>query len=271
MASAKSAALKKDTGKATTAVAVRKPSSGAVVNLQEELRKQAAAMNERTMPPGGNKIQVGQDKMFKLPDGSKVPEITVCIVDFAVVHNFYENGFDPKNIVPPGCFAVGFNPKQMAPVPESPNLQAEDCQTCPMNQFGSDGDGKACKNGRLLAVLPANDAGDDVDHEADILLLNVSPTALKGFDAFVQSISRTFQTPPVGVLCKVSFDPNQTYSRLMFSDPTPIQSVGEAFARQAEAKDMLTRLPDFSGWVDPKTARGKPTGKSAPAAKNARR
>ena len=252
----KSAALKKDTGKASTstAVAVKKPVGGSVVDanaIREQLKAQAAAMAERTTPPGGNKIQVGQDKMLKLPDGSKVAQVTGVIVDFVTMHNFYEGKFDPKNIVPPGCFAVGLNPKQMAPVNESPNKQAKDCQVCPMNEFGSAGDGKACKNGRRLALLPMNDDGTDVDAEGDILLIDVSPTAIKGFDGYVQGVARTFQTPPIGVSTTISTDPQSDYARLVFSDPQPITNLGGAMARQEEAREMLMQKPDFSGWVRP--------------------
>lgn len=256
----KSAALKKDTGTATTTAPAKKPGTavavkktgGALVDanaIREQLRAQAAAMGERTAPASGNKIMVGNDKMFKLPDGSKVPELRAVIVDFVTTHSFYERPYDAKNILPPGCFAVGSNPKDMAPTADSPNLQAENCQVCPMNEFGSAGDGKACKNGRRLAVLPTNEAGDDIDHEGDMLVLDVSPTALRGFDGYVQSLARTYQLPPVGFITTITCDPNSEYAKLMFSDPQPINSLAEAVARQAEAKDLISQKPDFSGWV----------------------
>lgn len=266
-----SAALKKDTGTASTtvepktkkpgtAVAVKK-TGGAVVDanaIREQLRKQAEEMSNRTAPPTGRKIMPGNDKMFKLPDGSKVSELRAVIVDFVTVHNFYERPFDPKNIMPPGCFAVGINPKDMAPLKESPNLQADNCQDCPMNVFGSDGDGKACKNGRRLALLPLNDAGNDVDAEADMLILDVSPTALKGFDAYVQSLQRTYQLPPAAFSTNITMDPNTEYAKVMFGDPEPVTSLGEVVARQAEARDLLMAPPDFSQWkpVETKTGRG---------------
>lgn len=268
MATAKKTAnLKADPGTASTSVAVRKPTAGAVVDIREQLKQQAAAMGERTTAPGGNKIMPGGDKQFKLPDGTKVPELQAVIVDFVTVHSFYEKPFDSKNIVPPGCFAVGGNPKAMTPVKESPNRQSEDCQICPMNEFGSQGEGKACKNGRRLALLPLNEAGDDVDHEADILILDVSPTAIRGFDGYVQGVARSFQAPPVGVITTVTMDPSVDYAKLIFSDPRPYLSISEAFARQAEAKEMLTAKPDFSGW----TAVAAPKGRAAPAGKTARR
>lgn len=263
---AESANLKKTPEKASTSVAVRKSAGGAVVDaaaLREQLRAQAAAMSERTAPASGNKISIGQDKTMKLPDGSKVTEIRAVIVDFVTVHNFYEGAFDAKNIQPPACFAVGTNPKDMAPVDESPVRQADNCQVCPMNEYGSDGEGKACKNGRLLALLPLNDAGDDVDAEADMLLMSVSPTALKGFDGYVQQVARTFQVPPVGVITTISFDPNSSYSRLQFGDATPIPGIAGAFARQGEAKDMLMGKPDFSGYKAPAPKGKQPAARAA--------
>jgi len=253
MASTKTA-TKKPTATGT-AVATRKPTSGAVVDIQAKLREQALAMSERTQAATGNKIMPGNDKMFKLPDGRKVPELMAVIVDFVAFHAFYERPFDPKNIVAPGCYAVGTNPKDMAPTDKSPNLQSATCQTCPMNEFGSSGDGKACKNGRRLALLPPNDAGDDVDHEAEMMILDVSPTALKGFDGYVRNLATTYQQPPVCFLTRISFDTSVDYAKVLFSDPQPISSIAEAFARQEEAKGMLMQLPDFSSWVDPNASR----------------
>lgn len=286
----RSAALKKDPETATTSVPAKKatkPStkpgtavalkktSGALVDanaIRESLRKQAEEMNSRTAPAGGNKILVGNDKMFKLPDGSKVPELQAVIVDFTTVHSFYERPYDPKNIVAPGCFAVGSNPKDMSPLAESPNRQADNCQDCPMNEFGSAGDGKACKNGRRLALLPLNDAGDDVDAEADMLILDVSPTAIKGFDAYVQSLARLHQMPPVGFITTISCDPNSSWQKVEFGNPQPVTSLAEAMSRQGEAKELVSAKPDFSAWVPLEAPKGRPQARSAaPAAKGARR
>lgn len=272
-AAKKSANLKATPEKASTSVAVVKPKGGGggalvdVKAMQEQLRAQAAAMAERTTPPGGNKIMAGTDRQFKLPDGTKTPELKAVIVDFVTVHNFYERAFDPKAIMPPGCFAVGTNPRDMAPVQESPNLQAESCQVCPMNEFGSSGNGKACKNSRRLALLPVDDEGNVLGDD-DILILDISPTAIKPFDGYVQHVTRTFQLPPVGVITTFSFDPAADYAKVICSDPQPLNNIGDAFARQAEAKDMLMAKPDFSGWepVAAPKGRGAPTaGKTAAA------
>ena len=123
-----------------------------------------------------------------------------------------------------------------------------------MNQFGSNGTGKACKNSRLLAVLPP-----DADADTPMWTLATSPMANKGFDGFVTSVARVFQTPPVGVVVQVSFDPNETYAKLTFGNPQPNPSVADHFGRQEEARAMLAVEPDTSSYVKaPPPPRGKP-------------
>jgi len=245
-------ATKPKTPATSTAVAVKKPSSANLVSIKEAMAAQLAALSDKTAPPGGNQIRTTQDKKFILPDGSKIDgPLQLVIIDFATQHRFYAGKFDAKAIVPPNCFAVGTNPLKMVMSKNSPEPQAHDgnCSTCAMNQFGSDGDGKACKNSRMLAVLPP-----DADADTPMWLLGVSPTALKGFDGFVTSVARVFQTPPIGVVATVGFDDSVTYARLVFSDPQINVNLGDHFGRQAEAKELLMAEPDVSKFVSAKPA-----------------
>lgn len=264
MAKATPASTKSAAAKPGTAVAVKKQHN--VVDIQAQLKAQAAAMGERTAPPSGSAIRI-KNKEFILPNGQKCDTLDVVIVDFRAVHDFYEGAFNPQAIQPPICFAIAVNPKDARPSANSPKLQNDTCGACPMNQFGSDGNGKACKEGRKLALLPLNDAGDSVDGEADMWTLKVSPTALKGFDGYVQSVVRTFGTPPVGVLTTVGFDESKDYPSLVFSNARLNTGVADAFARQGEAKDMLEAEPDVSGYTEApaKGARGAPAKKAVGA------
>ena len=240
---AAASAGKPKAAKAGTAVAVKAGSN--IVDIQALLRAQAAAVSEKTAPASGNFIRVTQDKHFMLPDGTKTPgPLELVIVDFGSKNNFYEGSYDPKNISPPACFAIGSNPLKMVPSDNSPLKQAVDCASCPNNQFGSDGEGKACKNSRLLAVLPP-----DADEDTPLWMLATSPTANKGFDGYVSSVARVFAMPPVGVITTVGFDPSVTYAKLIFSEPKLNPNVSEHFARQAEAKIALAAEPDVSGFV----------------------
>lgn len=237
---------------ASTAVAVKKPSSANIVSIKEALQAQAAGMAERTAPASGSAIRVTQDKQFMLPDGTKTPgPLELVIVDFVSKNMFYEGAFDAKNITPPACFAIGSNPLKMTPSKNAPLGQAVDCAGCPNNQFGSAGTGKACKNSRVLAVLPP-----DADENTPLWTLATSPTANKGFDGFVTSVARVFQLPPVGVVVTVGFDDNETYAKLVFSNPQPNPNVTEHFGRQDEAKAMLNVEPDVSAFVKAPPARG---------------
>ena len=248
------ATTKKPAAKAApgTAVAVKKPSSANIVSIKEALQAQAAGMSERTAPAAGNAIRVTQDKQFLLPDGTKTPgPLELVIVDFVSKNMFYEGAFDAKNITPPACFAIGSNPLKMTPSKNAPLEQAVDCAGCPNNQFGSAGTGKACKNSRVLAVLPP-----DADENTPLWTLATSPTANKGFDGFVTSVARVFQLPPVGVVVTVGFDDNETYAKLVFTNPQPNANVTEHFGRQEEAKAMLAVEPDVSSFVKAPPARG---------------
>lgn len=229
---------------ASTAVATRKASAGSIVSIQEALKAQAAAMVGRIAPPTGNTIKVTQDKKFQLPDGNKVDgPLDLVIVDFTNKNTYYEGAYDPNNIVSPNCFAIHPIVKEMVPSANAPDKQCDDCQSCPMNQFGSAGKGKACKNTRVLAVLPP-----DADESTPMWLLNVSPTAIKGFDGFVGSVQRTFEMPPIATVVEVDFNPGETFASLTFSNPRPNDNLAVHYARQEEARKLLEVEPDVSSF-----------------------
>lgn len=232
-------ATKKPAG---TAVAVKKVASSNLVDIRALLAKEITDMASRVGAPGGDVISITQDKKFKFPDGTKSDgPIKLVIVDFVSANSFYEGAYDPNNISPPACFAIGTNPTQLAPSKNSPVAQAIACSSCPMNQFGSAGNGKACKNSRVLAVLPPGATAD-----TPMWILKVSPTALKAFDAYVTSIVRSFQLPPVSVVTEVSFDDSVTYASLRFGNPEPNEDLEICFARKGEAMERLLTEPDVS-------------------------
>ena len=229
----------------TTAVAKRANTS--VANIQDMLRQQAAAMAGRIAPPTGNNIKITQDKKFALPDGSRSEgPLELVIVDFTSRNEYYEGAYDPNNISSPACFAINPEPKSMVPSANSPDKQCDDCASCPMNQFGSAGKGKACKNMRVLAVLPP-----DADESTPIWLLKVSPTAIKGFDAFVGGVNRTLGMPPIAVVAQVDFNPAETFASLTFDVSRPNENLAVHFARQEEARELLAVEPDTSNFAKP--------------------
>lgn len=248
--------------KTSTAVAVKKPSGGAVVDIQAQLRKQAEELAGKVAPASGITIQVSQAKEFKFPDGTKSDEFQCVILDFVSANFFYEGEYDKDNISPPACFALGSNPLQLVPSDNSPVKQSDECKGCPMNEFGSAGKGKACKNTRVLAVLPP-----DATEDTPIWLLKVSPTAIKAYDSYVRSVASAFQMPPVSVVTTVSFDEGSDYPSLRFGDPQPNENLAVHFGRQEEARKLLETEPDVSQYGAQQAAKAP----KRPAAKSARR
>lgn len=232
-------------------MAGRKPSTDdavkrntGIVDIQSLLQQQIEALKNKTAQAGGTAIRITQDKQFVMPDGSKTADpIRVVIVDFTSRNEFYEGNFDKNNITPPACFAIGDIPSQLVPSDNSPNKQADSCAECPMNQFGSRGAGKACKNTRMLAVLPP-DAADDTP----MWTLKVSPTAIKNFDGYIKNVARLFGVPPVGVITTISFDENQDYACLKFGDPELNENLQAFAARLEEARELLMQEPDTSNY-----------------------
>lgn len=239
---------------ATKSTALAKKANTSVANIQDLLKAQAAAMAGRVAPPTGVNIRVTQDKKFLLPDGNKVDgPLELVVVDFTSRNEYYEGAYDPNNIASPVCFSIGNVPKEMAPSANSPEKQCDDCSSCPMNQFGSAGKGKACKNMRVLAVLPP-----DADESTPIWLLKVSPTGIKSFDGYVSSVNRTFGMPPIATVVEVDFNSAETFASLTFNNPRPNENVGSHFGRQAEAAEMLAVEPDVNRQPAPAKATSRP-------------
>lgn len=251
---ARTAKVKTDAKTAVTSVKKNLP-----VNYEAEMAKEAAEIASRIGAPGGDTIQVTQDKLFKFPDGTETPgPFDAVIVDFVSGNFFYEGKFDKKNITPPSCFALGTDPKNMVPSSSSPDRQAVDCNVCPNNLFGSDGAGKACKNTRILALLPP-----DATEETPLWILKVSPTGLKSFDAYVSKIASAFNSGPVKVISAIGFDPNQEYPTVRLGQPKPNPDVGVFFGRREEARKRLLTEPDVTQMDKPKASKSKILRRSA--------
>jgi len=213
------------------APAVVKQTSNLPATIEEEMAAEIAALQSRLAAPSGDMIRCG-GKVFTLPDGQKSPDpLRVIIVDFVSYNAYYGRDYDEKNPTPPACFALGPTVKGLIESINSPDDQnteedaktgekiPQGCDTCWANVFGSDGNAKACKNARLLAILPAI---EDLSEDTPMWLIKVSPTALKGFDGYVASVARTFNRPVRGVSTLIDFNPAVKYDQLIFGSPEPI-------------------------------------------------
>lgn len=244
-----------------TSTAVAKAKVNLPVDVNAAMAAEVAAMQSRIGAPSGDRITASQSKKFKLPNGLQVDVLECVIVDFSAGNMYYDTDFDRDNIVPPKCFALGLEPATLIPSNNSPDKQSEDCGTCWANKFKSKGKGKACSNVRFLALLPL-----DADATTEMQILKVSSTAIRGFDALVGSVARSYNMPVRGVVTEISFDPNQEYATMVFRaiGPAPKDLVMLAQSLKDEAITRLLVEPDVSAAVV-----APPASKKAPSKKAA--
>ena len=244
---------------------VAKTKSNLPANINAEMAAEVADFQSRIQTHGGDKIKT-DEKLFTLPDGSSAEELSVIIVDFVSTNAYYDKPWNPNTPVPPNCFAISPDAIGMEPSGNSPDKQCDTCTACWANQWNSSttGAGKACKNERLLALM-----APDGDADSPLMVINVTPTALKSFDNYVASVARSFQRPPRGVITTITFDPHVKYSSLRFGNPIACDQdqLARAWARKEEAMTRLLREPDVSAFEVATPVKGK--GKPAPASRRA--
>lgn len=175
----------------------------AIANVDALLQAQLDAIRSKIQAPTGKAIKIDRSgEEFEVPGIGLVPApMRVVVVAFTNRNDFYENPYDATNVVPPTCFAIGDEIKAMAPDKSVPEPEGQTCATCALNQWGSEGKGKACKNQKIVAVLPPDDPN------ADILVVKVSPTGVKDFDGMVSVGVSRFGKVPVQMVVELSIKP----------------------------------------------------------------
>lgn len=179
------------------------------------------SIKTRIQAPSGDKIRITQFKKFRLPTGEETEgPIEAVIVDFVSANVFYKNGFDKDDMGPPDCFAIHPEPSLLVPSANSPDRQSNTCASCPNNQWGTGarGKGKACKNTRVLAVLPA-----DAQPDTAPWILTVSPTGIKGFDEYVRNLAGK-EIIPLQLVTQIGFDKAVDYPSLKFTGQRPLST-----------------------------------------------
>lgn len=249
---------------------VKKATGTSMANIDQELSSEVANLKSQIGQPSGNRIKVEPTGDFVLPDGQNLgDEINVVVVDFVSTNKFYSGPYNPSNPSPPDCYAIGRVLGDMAPEADSPSVQADDCATCPLNQFGSglNGKSKACKNTRTLAVVVVDpeDPSAAAAADAPLYTLDLPPTAIRSFDGAVSAVARSLNAPPVKAVLTVSARNVGTYALITFTDPVPNPDYAAHYGRREECQDMLFRKPDFT----PRETKPQGRGRGAAPARRA--
>jgi hypothetical protein len=241
-------------------MATPRKTSNLPINYEEQLAKESAEIAKRIAAPSGDRIKYNSNRSFITPDGSEGEVLEVVVVDFVTAYMFYDGPYDRENPQSPACFAIGPEPSMLVPSGNSPARQAETCSACPNNQFGSalTGKGKACKNTRLLAIMPAS-ALDNPGEDAPIWIMAVPPTSIKAFDAYVHTLANKHTTTPTGVITQITMDSNSTFAAPRFTIVRPLtgKELGTFMSRRDEAVTRLNTEPDVSQYTAPAPAKGR--------------
>jgi hypothetical protein len=214
--------------------------STSLVDIKAQLKAELERQRERLAPVAGGSISTA-GKVFTLPDGrSSQGPLQLVILDWRIHHAFYTGMYDPAKPVPPVCWAAGPSVADCAPPARVPSPKAATCLDCAFNQFGSaaggTGKGKACKETRRLAVI-----APDAQTEAEIIMLEVSPTGITPFEKYILLLQGK-GLHPVQVTTEVAFRSDAAYPTLTFGSP---QLLGDdALALAFSLKDAAARMLD---------------------------
>lgn len=207
------------------------PNTNLPVTWEEELAKYAKEESAQEANAGGGTFfstRAGQLALNGVPfAGNQV----ACVVLDAVLENvYYEGDYDPDAPQPPKCFAFGRDEAEMAPHEAvGQNAEAEACADCPKNKWGTadKGKGKACRNVRRLALIPAGTIDQETGvfapfkdpkklEQAEIAYLKLAVMSVKGYANYVKQVAGAFSRPlwAMYTLVKVVPDPKAQHKTL---------------------------------------------------------
>lgn len=256
----------------------KKNSENLPAQWDEELAKYAQAAAELEKGSGGNFF--GLKGGILTYDGAPVPNNKMCVVVLdAILENVYfEGAFDPDNPGSPKCYAYGREDATMAPhqtVVERGDAQHEKCAGCKQNAFGTaeQGKGKACRNTRRLAMIPAGTFNGEKltlftkpEHftSSGIAFMKLPVTSVKDYSAFVKQLAVVLKRPPFAVATIVTVVPDaKTQFKVTFQahQELPSALIPTMMARHEEAKKSIDfPYPQFT---DEAPKKEKPSKKKA--------
>jgi hypothetical protein len=187
-------------------------------------------------------------------NGQPMPgnEMAVVIVDYIFENVYYEGEWDPDDVRPPRCFSFSREGYDMTPhesVVKAGHAQNDRCEAsgeplCKWNKFNSadKGRGKACRNTRRLALIPAGtavpnerpgtyiyftDPAQFADSPVGFLRLPV--TSVKNWGMYAKSAAGALRRPYFGISTRVMVFPDKdTQVRVEFK---PIDVLSEDIVR----------------------------------------
>lgn len=216
------------------------------VKWDEILAKHATAAAALETPTTQNiSVRGGYMKL----NGVDLPnsELDAVIVASTFENQYYDpdKPFDPDNLQNPICFSMSLDGEEMVPDPKSVAIQSADCASCPHMQWKSDPirkKGKACKEKRKLAILPASQMKNGAVKKAELAVLAIPVTSVKNWSNYVNELLNDHQRPPFAMLTTVKARPHPRYQlEVTFELKGFVEEafLGEVMERIAPAQKLM--------------------------------
>ena len=215
----------------------------------EELLAGLAKKATKTEKPATSSITAKAGMLMY--NGQPCPGNKLDVIIIASTHAnlYYEDKYDPNNPTNPVCYAYSEDPDEieMKPHPKSQKPQSETCATCWANKWESDpegGRGKACKNSRRLACIPADVAPEDVP-TAEVASLTLPVTTVnKNWSPYVHKLATLYNRPPLALKTQLGVVPDaKTQFKITFDDvgAVDISVLGPVIEKSKSARELLER------------------------------
>lgn len=233
--------------------------------LDKATAAKLAELGEQTsgMEPAGAPTIKTKGAHFNVGGQALGTELDCIVLGTVIVNAKFAGKFSPDNPKPPVCWSVGTDAKAMKPMGVESLRESKACDTCPLNQFGSDeagGRGKVCRNLRRLAVIPL--MGEPTPGEiagAEILLLSVPPTSLKSWGWYVRALEGKHAAPQAVVTAVKIVEDERIKQGFVFLPRSvlSVECIKAVLARMQDATKVLA-LPFPEPREDaPKEKKGK--------------
>lgn len=221
-------------------VAEKQSTDVAVVDWEQEMAVAAKAV-AKTERVSTNRISTQSGVLSYMDQALPDNELECIILASAWEHTYYTERYKKGEIRPPACFALGLpdaegNAPIMYPHEDVPDPQASACKSCVRFEWGSDPDGgrgKACKEKRRIALIPAPSAPEEIEG-SEMALMTVPVMSVKNWAGYVNTIAAMYQRPSWGMLSKVKLVPDpRSQFKVVFE---PIDVLGPDYLPHVHAR-----------------------------------
>lgn len=237
-----------------------------LINYEERFAVMAREAAETEKVSGSGRFMSTKSGVLSFMDEAMPGnQVAAIILDSVYENTYYPNEWSADRIENPLCYAFARTEEELEPYIEGMQKQmehfepqAEACNECAFNEWGSSpkGKGKACQQRRRLYMVPAGfydrasnggwdlELFDDPEELADLdaAMLKVPVTSTKNWAKYVNMVAKEYNRPPMGVITRIYLEPDaksQFTVNFEVIDLVPDHMLDQVFAMHEEAKDEI--------------------------------